>query len=161
MTNPASDECTPMNLALGESASDDILCNEAAILGRYLVGHVPNPELTARYVQAERRCGGDRLLPRDETLVRCVQRLPWLLGSLDSACALLRPQSALRAKVLRMAAILEASPDDAEKFLPAERRLLSTLCELSRAALSSILQIAVGVAAMWLLTAAKTQGARA
>lgn len=160
MTMSASDKGANMNQRSLRPAADDVLADEAAVLSRYLVGHSPDAELIARYIQAERRFGGDLLEPRDETLVRWARRRPWSLGPLDSACGLFRPHSALRAKMLRMAAILEASPGDAESFLPAERRLLRTMSGLVATALSAVLEVSVGLALLCLLARGDHREAR-
>jgi hypothetical protein len=45
---------------------------------------------------------------------------PWAIPFLDAGCALLRPNAQLRKKIYIMAAVLEASTQHTDKFLPAE-----------------------------------------
>ena len=55
---------------------------------------------------------------RDERTLEFVARHPRLLGIIDGGLALRRPRSVVRQRLLLMAAILEASPDHADRFLP-------------------------------------------
>lgn len=54
---------------------------------------------------------------RDQAVVRMAVTRPWTLGCLEAACALGRPDALLRRKLLIMAAIAEAAPDNAEWFV--------------------------------------------
>ena len=91
---------------------------EARLIARYLVGAVPGEELIARYVEACRTLFPEPGSPRDEALLAFVRRHSWSVSLLDAACGLLWRSARLREKVLVMAAVLEASPDFAEEFLP-------------------------------------------
>ncbi|MCC5874707.1 MAG: hypothetical protein JJU11_00680 [Candidatus Sumerlaeia bacterium] len=89
---------------------------EARILASYLVNRLPRPEHRLRYREAVRRLaiGGSRAL-------RLGLRFPVLLGLLDGGCGLVRPDDPLRQRLLVMAAVLEATTDHVEEFLPAPR----------------------------------------
>jgi len=98
--------------------SDEELAAEARLLGCYLVGREPGAPLVDRYARANRALLAAPAEPRDGAILRFVHRHPWSLGFLDAACALLRPGRLLRNKLLVMAAVLEASTDFADDFLP-------------------------------------------
>jgi hypothetical protein len=91
---------------------------EARLIGRYLVGRLPPPELVARYRDACTTLFAAPVAPADAATLAFVHRHPWALPLLDAACGLLRPGNLLRSKVLVMCAILEASPAFADEFLP-------------------------------------------
>jgi hypothetical protein len=116
---------------------------EARIFARYLIGTDPAPQHIARYLDAENRLSPDcnDLDPAGSF----VRRHPWAIGPLDSASALLRPDSRFRAGMLRMAAILEASPQFADRFLPECRSRLGILTRLMGIGVSTAWQLAVGV----------------
>ena len=104
---------------------------EARVFSRYLVGRVAGDLLLRRYADASAA-----LLPapgnaRDEALVAFVGRHPWSVSLLDAACGLVRPRARLREKILIMAAVLEASPDFADEFLPRSAPLAALLVQLT------------------------------
>jgi hypothetical protein len=104
---------------------------EARVFSRYLVGRVPRDALLARYGDANRT-----LLPtpgsaRDEAVVAFVRRHPWSVSLLDAACGLVQPRARLREKILVMAAVLEASPDFADEFLPRTARRAALLARIA------------------------------
>jgi hypothetical protein len=94
---------------------------EARVFSRYLVGQVAPDPLRARYVDAVRTLLGAPADAPDEAILAFVRRHAWSVSLLDAACALVRPGARLREKLLVMAAVLEASPDFAEEFLPRTR----------------------------------------
>lgn len=100
--------------------------DEAERFGAYLAGTTPPAPLIDRYVaaMAATRLQVDR---RDQRLLRFVRRHPWSIGFVDGGLALRRPGSAVRAKLLVMTAILEATPDYAPDFLPTARGPLFAL----------------------------------
>ena len=99
-------------------ASDGDREVEARIFARYLVGRDPSPGHVERYVAASRTHFPDPLAPDDAAVLAWARRHPWSVGPLDAACGLVRPGGALRNRVLLMAAVLEATPDFADDFLP-------------------------------------------
>jgi hypothetical protein len=106
---------------MDNSAQADNLRREAVTFARYLIGVEAPPEVIHRYLDACRIKFGpetDDSPRRDDRAVRLAVRHRSLLPGLDAASALLRPKSLLREKLLLMAAILEATPEFAEKLLP-------------------------------------------
>lgn len=91
---------------------------EARVFSRYLVGRVARSALLTRYADANRTLLPAPGSPRDEAVVAFVRRHPWSASLLDAACGLVQPRARLREKILIMAAVLEASPDFADEFLP-------------------------------------------
>lgn len=119
---------------------------EASLLGRYLVGREPSPELCERYARAHRTLLAGPTDPRDLALMRFVHRHPWSLGPLDAACGLLRPGRLLRNKILVMAAVLEATTDFAEHFLPRQSGWPGLLWIVLWQGASASLRAALGLA---------------
>ena len=98
----------------------EILEREAALFASYLGVPRLNPELAHRYARALRT----RNVPvtsRDRRILRFVAARPALLPFVDGGLALRYPTSELRRRLFVMAAILEATPDHAERFLPVGR----------------------------------------
>jgi hypothetical protein len=137
--------------AAGPCCPNDQLTTEARILGRYLLGRQPTAVLSARYAEADRTVGDRGPNALDRRILAFGLAWPWSLASLDAACALLRPQSLLREKLIRLAAVLEASPEFADEFLPASRGLPSTLLHLGRIAIACAGEFVVGVALLKML----------
>jgi hypothetical protein len=124
--------------------TDAGLETEAKIFAQYLVGRQPAPEHIARYIAADRQwsneCHGS-----DDRECTFLLHHPWAAGPLDTASALLRPDSRFRAKMLRMAAILEASPQFADRFLPECRSRFGVLTRLMSIGVSTAWQLAIGI----------------
>jgi hypothetical protein len=102
------------------------LTEESALIGRYLLGVAPSPELAKRYAAAHQFLE----LDPEEPELRFLHRNPRLLPFLDAAAGLLRPCSTLRKKVFLMAAILEATPEHVDFFLRKPAGLWVTLATL-------------------------------
>ena len=105
-----------MTAVVGER--DKELRAEAIVIGRYLVGVVPEPELIARYAAANRALFPDPPAAGDQVLLDHCRRRPWTLPLLDAAAGLLGSQSLLRKKIVVMAAVLETTPRHVEDFRP-------------------------------------------
>jgi hypothetical protein len=104
--------------ALFVPAMADGIDAQGRAFGRHVVGVPPSEELLGRY-----RAACAKLFPEppdavDAALLAFAARHPWSVGPLDAATALLRPASALRARILVMAAVLETTPQFADAFLP-------------------------------------------
>jgi hypothetical protein len=129
----------------------DRLEREAAVFARYLIGRDITPEIANRYMQAEQRLPRKELSPIDQRVIEFAVAWPWSIASLDAACALLRPQSLLRDKLVRLAAVLEASPEFADEFLPESRGLCRTLLGLGWIGTACVAEFLVGAALLKLL----------
>lgn len=119
---------------------------EARLFGRCLVGRVPSQALIDRYCAANRELVSDSAVARDAALLRFVRRHPWSLSLLDAACALLRPEGALRTKMLIMTAVLEASTECAEDFLPRETGPVGLVLGLANHGVVALLRMLAGLA---------------
>ena len=70
---------------------------------------------------------------------------PWSIPFLDAGCALLRPDAALRKKIYIMAAILEASTQYTDKFLPADLPGHALLIRVAVNGMIACVKTAIGV----------------
>ena len=113
------------------SQAQETLRAEAVALSRYLIGVTPAPELVDRYVAASAALFPDPPPPRDRAVLEAALRHAWALPFLDAVEALLRPKSRLHDKALLMAAVLEATPQHAARFLPLPRSAPRLLVELA------------------------------
>lgn len=104
---------------------------EARAFGRYLVGRVPPPELIARYREASRALFPAPVAGRDAAVLGFARRHAWSVAFLDAAAAFLQPGGMLRNRILLMAAILEASPEFADEFLPRQAPAWSLLLRVA------------------------------
>lgn len=133
-------------------ADEAALTREGFVLGRYLVGREPAPALVARYVAASRTLFAVATTPQDRAVVAWVHRHPWSLPFLDAAAALRAPTGLLRGKVLVMAAVLEASPEHAEDFLPAAVSPAGLVWRLLVSGTAAVMQALVGLP-LWAIAA--------
>lgn len=108
---------------------------EALLLASYILGQAPLKPYLSRYEDALNTLNpiGDS---QDEKLLRLCHRFPSLLHLVDAATALSKRDSAIRKKLILMAAILEAGPDYTDLFLPQNRSRLYSLRSLYQATLS-------------------------
>jgi hypothetical protein len=94
----------------------DTYRQEAVEFSRYLISEDPTPAEVDRYARACERLGlGESRA--DPLLAACMRHPSWV-GLLDGACALMEPHHPLRRKLAVLTAILEASPEHVESFLP-------------------------------------------
>jgi hypothetical protein len=98
-------------------AVDDAVALEAERIGRYLVGRPPSATLVARYARAIAVLGIE--IDADERRAwRLTRRVPASLRVVDGGLALTKPNGTIRRRLHTMLAILEASPDHCDAFLP-------------------------------------------
>jgi len=90
---------------------------EAQRFGQYIVGAIPSDDVLRRY-EAIVRAPHIRPSKNDQATLAFVAKYPRMLGAIDAYSALFRPHSELRRRLYVMFAILEATPEYAEKFLP-------------------------------------------
>jgi nucleoside-diphosphate-sugar epimerase len=96
---------------------DSALLREARLISHYLLHIMPSIDLQIRYADALSRL--KITLDRDEErLWRIVERYPNALRMIDSGLAFIKPQGGIRRKLYTMLAILEASPQHHDHFLP-------------------------------------------
>ena len=124
------------------------LSSEALLLSRHLLGCSAAPELASRYARACRVSIPDAS-DADVRLLSVALRFPILLGPIDTAAALMRPQSVVRKKLLLMAAILEATPEHAERFLPRAPSLVGLIALCAGLGLKTAVQLPIGAAIIW------------
>lgn len=93
---------------------------QAILFGKYYLKHEPNRRtidmytraLTSQYVT---------LSDRDQIVLSFTLRHPWALPFMDAGLALTNPQAELRRRLFVMFAILEATPEYCNYFLPQRR----------------------------------------
>lgn len=122
-----------------------VLEREAAVFARYLVGRAPAPALVARYVAASAALRPAPADAADACVVAFARRHAWSVGPLDAAAALLRPHALLRTKLLVLAAILEASPEGADDFLPQSVPLPALVGRLAASGAALAARVLAGV----------------
>ena len=133
----------------------DVLDLEAQAFGRYLVGRTPPAELVARYRAANETLFTDPVSAEDAAIVAFACRHPWSVGPLDAVSGLFRPGSALRNKVLVMAAILETTPAFADDFLLPPVRPLALAVRVTGLGLAVVGRTLLGVALLPLAARAR------
>lgn len=104
-------------------SAEAALRDEGRGFGAYLLGFDP-PEASVRLYVAAMNALDLAIPEQDRSLLSYVNRHAWSIGFVDSGLALRRPSSAIRTKLLTMSAILEATPELADVFLPSPRPIL-------------------------------------
>jgi len=136
-------ERTLDELVRDDLAVDNATAREAERIGRYLVGRPPSATLVARYARAIGVLGLD--IARDEQRAwRLTDRLPVLLRVVDGGLGLAKPNGSIRRRLHTMLAVLEASPDHCDAFLPVAFSVGDRLA-VAAAALRAVAAAAVGV----------------
>lgn len=95
------------------------LSDEADLIVQYLISTCPSDRVKARYEDAMHTLNVE-LDAVDRRLWKIVTRFPFTFRIIDGGLAIVRPTSSIRRKVYIMLAILEASPEYCEYFLPKE-----------------------------------------
>jgi hypothetical protein len=95
---------------------DPRLAAEGRLIGRYLVGVDPAPELIERYCRANEVLFTDAPSPADRSILHFLEKHPRSLSLLEAAAGLVQPASRLRRKIIVMMAILETAPEHAGHF---------------------------------------------
>lgn len=116
------------------------------MLSRYILGGGDaSLALLQRYADAHVHLDVGGATTSDRATLAFALAHPWLLPSLDAAAAFVRPQALLHRKALLMTAILEASPDHADLFLPRVAGWLALGWLGARVAFSTVVHLAVGL----------------
>jgi hypothetical protein len=129
--------------------------SEGKVFARYLLGVDLQPHLAERYAEACRCLFQEPPAAADAALVRFATGHSWSIAPLDAATALFRPDALLHRKILVLAAILEATPDHADRFLPKSKPLPSLLLTIAWVGISSAISIAIGLPLMLLAQRAR------
>lgn len=93
---------------------------EGSVLGRHYLRHAPTEAIVRFYEQAV-KLASPRLDETDKRLLNFGVKHRWAIGSIDAGLAFLKPQSEYRHRLYIMFAILEASYEYHDRFLPRER----------------------------------------
>ncbi len=110
-------ERTLEDLLRDDLAIDSATALEVERLGRYLVGRAPDTPLVARYAEAVATLGIEIAADERRTW-QLVRRRPRLIRLVDAGLALAKPSGSIRHRLHILLAILEASPDHCDAFLP-------------------------------------------
>ena len=122
------------------------LRDEARRLAHYLIGVAPSEELVERYARAHAEVLRPPT-PADRAVLAFVRAHPWSLPLLDAGTALVRGAPLLRRKLLVMMAILEATPEHADRTLPVDGLGLPRLAlRLGRAGATAAVKLGAGAA---------------
>lgn len=101
------------------------------MLARHLLGRDGPVDCVAAYVSAHEQPVGRAWQHAPDPASRFALARPWAIGPIDAAGAISRRAGVLRAKLLLMTAILETSPELADRFLPARESPAATLIALA------------------------------
>jgi hypothetical protein len=94
-----------------------VYLEEGDLLARYIVNSPPNETIQALYAQAISKLN-IKLDDDERRLWNIIRRHHFMLRIIDGGLALVKPHSAIRRKVYTMLAILEASTEYCDHFLP-------------------------------------------
>lgn len=119
------------------------VARECRVFTRYLIRAKPSAAIVARYSAA---CGVLLGTGRSATsLEELVRRHPALLGIAEAGCGFVARDHALRKKLLILTAILEATPEHADRFLPPRGLRPLIHLELLLTGMRAALKTAVGI----------------
>ena len=110
---------------------------EAEVLSKYLIGKECPAEIVEHYQEAIAKLNAG-LNDSEQKIWGKMLSSPFYLKLIDSGLAISNPQSALRKRIFIMLAILEASPDFTDSFLPQERSIFYLVPLGFRAGLSAL-----------------------
>jgi hypothetical protein len=117
---------------------------EASIITNYLVGKPCTGELVKRYVDANIK-QAIQVGPEEEQLWKNALRGVYWMSCIDSGLALVRPKSQIRRKIFVMLAILEASVDYCDDFLPRTRSKVQVLFLLAVQGVKAVFFATIGL----------------
>lgn len=98
---------------------DSEMKQEALLFGKYYLKVTPNDRVVSLYTKAIK--GSIDYASSVSKDIIFVRKYPWLLRIVDSGAAIVKPQSEIRKRLYMMFAILEASSEYHDLFLPKKR----------------------------------------
>lgn len=134
-----------------ENSRDIVLEKEARLFARYLLDRDPPREMVERYMSANEQLGVNVATAADEHILNFSVSHPWSIPYLDAATGLLMNDSLLRKKVYVMAAVLEASPQYSDSFLPENPLPLVLFCRLIANGLKAGIKVIIGIPILYFL----------
>lgn len=123
----------------------DDLRTEAIAFGRYLVDATPSDELVERYRRANEVLLGDPPAPADQRVIAYARAHPWAIGLLDAGTALSGRAPVFRKKLLVMMAIVETTPELAERTEARSAPLPQLIARLGAAGVKLVASAAAGL----------------
>ena len=141
---------TSRTAALTQSPSDRCLIAECLAFACYLTDRDPPQELVERYVAASRILFREEPLSQSSPELGFVRRHPSTLPFIDAAAGLFRPESLVRKKLLLAAAILEATPSQADFFLGEAENPFFICLTLIWQGIRSAVKIVLGIPVLWI-----------
>jgi len=127
------------------SDTSDSPVDEAELLARYLIGMTPAIRVKSLYEKAMLIMNIE-LDAVDQRLWKIVVDYPFAIRMIDGGLAIIRPHSLIRKKIYTMLAILEASPEHCECFLPQRSGpfyIVNILFSGARAVIAGVLGVVV------------------
>jgi hypothetical protein len=101
--------------------SDKNIELEAKLFTNYLIKMRANQTTLSLYKEA---IGNGKLNKNDQKLLNFILKYPMSIGAIDAALVFYNPYSEIRRRLYIILAILEASPDYYDAFLPKKRNSL-------------------------------------
>ena len=95
--------------------------HEAEVFARYLIHRQASPQAVQIYTDSLRSSQPNAA---DQKLLQFMIKHPRLIGLIDAGLVFHNPTSEARRRLYVMLAILEASPENSDLFLPKQRRPL-------------------------------------
>ena len=132
-------------LNLNQVDNTAALAHECRAITRYLVEQEPSQDLISRYIEANAVLFTDEASGPDLAIIAFVRKKPWSLPFLDAVSGLMRPNSLLRNKILVMIAILEATPQFSDFFLPESFSIPQFFWRMAGYGISSMAKFLIGV----------------
>lgn len=124
----------------------DELRTEAIAFGRYLVDATPSEELVERYRRANDVLLDEAPAPGDQRVIEYARAHPWSIRMLDAGTALSGRAPVFRKKLLIMMAIVETTPEFAERTQPRSEPLPTMVAKLGLAGAKMVTSAALGLA---------------
>jgi len=125
--------------------SDASLQREARLLTRYLLDRDCPQALAERYVSGHHARLQHLARAESTGLLKFAFAHPWSISYLDAAGGIVSGAEGLRAKVLLMAAVLEATPEFVDAFLPRHAGRVRTIWLVGWLGLRAVVRLLVGV----------------